>query len=123
MVASNDFVDLIYHNRQAKSATLRDFFSTLLELPPLKYPLSNSPSAKFLLGRQASVILLMPSFFFIKNVIYQSTLRAVLLRFENIQKNKECKLSLLTNFKDHANILEFIIILMVFHMEYNVART
>ena len=31
MVASNDFVDLIYHNRQAKSATLRDFFSTLLE--------------------------------------------------------------------------------------------
>ena len=30
MVASNDFVDLIYHNRQAKSAPLRDFFSTLL---------------------------------------------------------------------------------------------
>jgi len=31
MVASNDFVDLIYHNRQTKSATLSDFFSTLLE--------------------------------------------------------------------------------------------
>ena len=30
MVASNDFVDLIYHNRQTKSATLSDFFSTLL---------------------------------------------------------------------------------------------
>jgi hypothetical protein len=30
MLASNDFVDLIYHNRQATSATLRDFFSTLL---------------------------------------------------------------------------------------------
>ena len=31
MVASNDFVDLIYHNRQTKSATLSDFFSTLLD--------------------------------------------------------------------------------------------
>jgi hypothetical protein len=35
MVASNDFVDLIYHNRQAKSATLRDFFSTLLKIDTL----------------------------------------------------------------------------------------
>jgi hypothetical protein len=34
MVASNDFVDLIYHNRQTKSATLSDFFSTLLVWEP-----------------------------------------------------------------------------------------
>jgi hypothetical protein len=39
MVASNDFVDLIYHNRQAKSATLRDFFSTLLEVWETLVPL------------------------------------------------------------------------------------